>query len=96
MMEPFRPIIVDSVVLRALNTGEISLKDFYFGKDSCLLKKSGRDTFFGIYERRMHDKITDPIFGYKISYRRILDLHMRMLARFVDGELPEYRPLMPR
>lgn len=96
VMETFRPLIVDSIVIRALNTGEISLKDFYIGKDSCQLLKHGRDSFFAIYERRMHETITEPIFGYKISYRRMLDLHIRMLARYIEGELPEYKPLMTR
>lgn len=96
MIEFFRPLIVDSIVIRSLNTGEISVKDFYIGKDSCQLLKHGRNRFFAVYERRMHETITDPMFGYKISYRRMLDLHIRMLARYIDGELPEYKPLMTR
>lgn len=96
MIEFFRPLIVDSIVIRALNTGEISVKDFYIGKDSCQLLKQGRDRFFTVYERRMHETVTDPIFGYKIPYRRMLDLHLRMLSRFIDGELPDYKPLMTR
>ncbi|GGH73312.1 CRISPR-associated protein Cas1 [Pullulanibacillus pueri] len=96
MMEPFRPLIVDSIVLRALNTGELTLDNFYMGSDSCQLKKGGRNNYFALYERRMHDKITDPTFGYKISYRRMIELHLRMLARFIEGEIKEYIPLMTR
>ncbi len=96
LMEPFRPIIVDSTVLRVLNTQEISLADFYRGQDSCHLKKHSRNVFFAAYERRMHETLTHPSFGYKISYRRALDLEIRMLARHLEGELPEYRPLTTR
>lgn len=96
LMEPFRPLIVDSVVLRVLNTQEISIDDFYWGQDSCQLKKGGRNKFFAAYERRMHETLTHSSFGYKISYRRTLDLEVRLLARHLEGELPEYRPLTTR
>ncbi|QQE74750.1 CRISPR-associated endonuclease Cas1 [Brevibacillus composti] len=96
IMEPFRPLIVDSVVLRVLNTGEVQREDFYWGPDSCQLKKNGRKAFFAAYERRMQEMLTHPSFGYKISYRRTLELETRMVARYLDGELPEYRPLITR
>lgn len=96
LMEPFRPLIVDSVVLRTMNTQEISLSDFYWGQDSCYLKKNTRNKFFAAYERRMHEALSHPIFSYKISYRRTLEVEARMLARHLEGELPEYRPLTTR
>jgi CRISPR-associated protein Cas1 len=42
------------------------------------------------YERRMDALATHPIFGYRISYRRILEVQARLLARTVLGELQEY------
>jgi CRISP-associated protein Cas1 len=96
LMETFRPIIVDSVVIKAWNTKQIQLEDFYIGDDSCLLKKSGRQAFFRAYEQRMNELITHPTFGYKVSYRRILDVETRLFSRFLEGELQEYRPLMTR
>jgi CRISPR-associated protein Cas1 len=96
MMEPFRPIITDSVVLRVMNTQEITLDDFYWGQDSCQLKKNGRKKFFAAYERRLHESLTHPSFEYKLSYRRALDLEIRMLARHLEGELSEYHPLTTR
>jgi CRISP-associated protein Cas1 len=44
----------------------------------------------------MHDTVTHPLFQYKINYRRTLDLEVRLLARFLEGELSEYRPFMIR
>jgi len=96
LMEPYRPLIVDSVVIRVLNTKEIGIEDFYWGPDSCQLKKNGRLAFLNAYERRMHEEFVHPIFGYKISYRRALDMEARMLARHLEGDLPEYRPLTTR
>lgn len=96
LMETFRPILVDSTVIRCLNTKEIELHDFYLGEDSCQLKQDRRKQFFTAYERRMHEQITHPTFGYKISYRRILDVEVRMFARYLEGELAEYRPITTR
>lgn len=96
LMEPFRPIVADSVVLRVLNTGELEWSDFYMGPESCALKDKGRKTFFLAFERRMHEMVTHPVFGYRMSYRRILELEVRLLSRFLMGEFPEYRPLVTR
>ncbi|GEO27312.1 CRISPR-associated exonuclease Cas4/endonuclease Cas1 fusion [Alicyclobacillus acidoterrestris] len=96
MMEPFRAIIADSVVVRTLNTGEIAWDDFYIGQESCSLKLPGRKRFFQAFERRMHETVTHPVFGYKLSYRRMLELEARFLSRYLMGELPEYRPIVTR
>lgn len=96
MMEPFRAIVADSVVIRTLNTGEIIWSDFYTSKESCALKQNGRKKFFQAFERRMHETVTHPIFGYKLSYRRMLELEARFLSRYLMGELPEYRPIVTR
>ncbi len=42
------------------------------------------------FERRMDTLVTHPIFGYRISYRRVLEVQSRLLARALLGELAEY------
>lgn len=96
MMEPFRAIVADSVVLRTLNTGEIRWSDFYIGPDSCTLKPHARKQFFQAYERRLQETVTHPIFGYKLSYRRMMELEARFLSRFLMGELERYSPIVTR
>lgn len=96
LMEAFRPVIVDSVVIRVMNTLEIQPDDFYWSSENCQLKQQPKKRFFAAYERRMHDTVTHPLFQYKINYRRTLDLEVRLLARFLEGELSEYRPFMIR
>lgn len=44
----------------------------------------------------MSHEITHPIFGYRASYRRILELQARLLARLLLGELPENPNLVTR
>ena len=38
------------------------------------LSQAGRKLFFQVYEQRMNALITHPIFDYKVSYRRVLEL----------------------
>jgi len=42
------------------------------------------------YERRMEQLIAHPVFGYRISYRRVLEVQARLLARCLLGEIDQY------
>ena len=42
------------------------------------------------WERRLNTDVTHPIFGYTISYRRVLSVQARLLGRVLLGELQEY------
>ena len=96
VMEEFRPLIVDSVVLSAINTGAIKLVDFIRRGGAVTLTQAGRGKFIRAYERRMDEEIAHPIFGYRISYRRTLEVQIRLLARFLTGEIDEYPPFSTR
>ena len=90
LMEPFRPLIADSSVIQAINNGEIRPSDFTTAAGRVALDDVGRKRFIATYERRMDQEITHPVFGYKVSYRRIFELQARLLARHLLGEIPEY------
>ncbi|HEX4436011.1 MAG TPA: CRISPR-associated endonuclease Cas1 [Solirubrobacteraceae bacterium] len=96
LMEEFRPLIVDSVVLSAINTGVVKLSDFIRRGGAVALTHPGRGKFLRAYERRMDEEISHPIFGYRISYRRTLEVQVRLLARFLGGEIAEYPPFATR
>jgi CRISPR-associated protein Cas1 len=44
----------------------------------------------------METEIIHPIFGYKVSYRRVLEVQARLLARAISGEIQEYPPFCTR
>ncbi len=88
LMEPFRPLIVDSTVLRVVNTGEIKTSHFFRGKAGASFTKTGKKSFLLALERRLDELVTHPMFEYRVSYRRILHLQARLLGRFLAGELP--------
>lgn len=89
MMEPFRPLIADSCVIQAINNGEVRPTDFVGGPGRINLSEAGRKRFIGTFERRMNHEVTHPQFGYKLSYRRLLEMQARLLGRFLLGELQE-------
>ncbi len=87
LMEPFRPLIADSIALTVFNKGELTEGHFIRSASGCLLTPAGRKSFFNAYGRRMDTEITHPFFGYRLSYRRMIFLHARMIAAWLTGEV---------
>ncbi len=96
MMEPFRPLIVDSVVISVINKGEIQANDFVRTPVGINLSSAGRKRFIAAFERRLSEEITHPIFNYKIEYRRIFESQSRLLGRYLLGEILGYPNLVTR
>ena len=96
LMEEFRPLIAESAVLTAINNRYVSTGDFVRAGMAVNLSVSGRRQFFQCFEQRMNTLITHPVFDYKVSYRRALELQFRILARVLTGEIPEYVPFLTR
>jgi CRISPR-associated protein Cas1 len=96
LMEPFRPLIADSAVLRALNTGMLEPPDVLVTPGGAALTDAARPRLIEAYEQRMSELITHPAFGYRISYRRVLELEARLLAQWLEGGLSAWKPLVTR
>ncbi len=96
LMEPFRPLIADSAVLSAINTRMVTPSDIVKAGPAVALTPQGRKGFFRAYELRMDSLVTHPIFEYRVSYRRLLEIQARLLARYLDGEIPEYPVFVTR
>jgi CRISPR-associated protein Cas1 len=96
LAEEFRPLVGDSVVLQALNNGEVGPHDFVVRAGGVALTSKGRRAVLAAYERRLDIEITHPLFGYKISYRRLFEVQARILAAYLTGEVPEYAAIVTR
>ena len=96
LMEPFRPVVADSCVVTAVNNGEITPSDFVYNGPACALKPSGRKAFLRVYERRMAQETTHPVFGYRVSMRRLIEVQVRLFARYLQGEIQDYPHYLPR
>jgi CRISP-associated protein Cas1 len=96
LAEEFRPILADSVALSLLNTGELKPDDFISRAGAVTMKPNCKKAVVAAWERRLNSDVTHPIFGYTISYRRVLMVQARLLARTLTGELPTYAAFKTR
>ncbi len=96
VMESFRPVVVDSVVLTLLNNGMLTERDFQEELGAWRLTDKGRRTFLTKFEERLDTQIRHPVFGYKATYRRSLELEVRLVAKWLTGEIRQFRPFMVR
>jgi CRISPR-associated protein Cas1 len=96
LMEEFRTPVVDSAVITAINTGMVRESDFETAKAGCAMKPAGRKAFIRAYEGRLDQLVTHPIFDYRCSWRTILRLQAKLLARWVRQEVAAYTGMETR
>ena len=96
IMEEFRPLIVDSVVISVINRNAVDLGDFIFSSQGCSLKKTAHHAFWSAYTRRMSEELIHPTFGYRMSYRRLIEIQIRQLWRIFRGDCATYFPVITR
>jgi CRISPR-associated protein Cas1 len=96
VMEPFRPVVVDSVVMTLLNNRMLTEDDFQETFGAWRLSDDGRRTFLAKFEERLNTEIKHPVFGYKVTYRRCLELEVRLVSKRLAGEIGTFEPFMVR
>lgn len=91
LIEPFRPILVDSLVLRCLNN-EILRPDHFEenpgGPYPVRLGDEGRSRFIREWEGRLNLALTHPQTGERMNYRRCLEVEVRRLAHAIQTGEP--------
>ena len=96
LMEEFRPLIADSVAISLINRQELRRSDFVFSSSGVFLGDDGRRSFWESYSRRMDTEIKHPVFGYKMAYRRMIEVQCRQVWRFLRGEAAAYQGFTTR
>ncbi|MGK7929797.1 MAG: type I-D CRISPR-associated endonuclease Cas1d [Spirulina sp.] len=95
LMEELRGLIADNLVLSVLALKQIQPKDFQESLGAYRLSDAGRKAFLGAFEQKMTAEFKHPVFGYRCTYRRAIELQARLLARHLQEEVV-YKPLMVR
>lgn len=90
LMEELRPVVADSAVLLAINNGIVGADDFQVHPTGVALREPGRKRFIEAFERRLDEAVTHPIFGTRVSMRRVIQMQVRLLTRYLLGEIPTY------
>ena len=92
LMEEFRPLIVDSVVITMLNNRMLTPDNFVVELGAYRLKQEKHKVLFTKFEERLNEEVHHPIFGYKTTYRRCIELQARLLGKWLTGEINDYPP----
>src|SRR5690606_2074064 len=90
LMEEFRAPVADSVVINAINNGEVKSDDFDDRLGSVRLKDRARKALIAGYERRVQTEFKHPLFGYQVSWRRAMEVQARQVLGYLDGSQPRY------
>lgn len=87
LMEIFRVPLVDMPVMASINRGQWRVQeDFEVRGQQVWLNDSGRRKFVMLYEQRKGESWKHPVTGYSLTYRRLLELEVRLLEKEWSGE----------
>lgn len=96
LAEEFRPLVADSTALNLVNNGEIRGSHFVVRAGGVALTREARRIVLKAYERRLDTEVRHPVFGYRVSCRRVLEVQARLLGAHLLGEVPEYVAFVTR
>ena len=91
LMEETRAPVADSVVQTLINCRMVSPSDFTDVLGSVRMGQHARRTLIEAYERRMATEFVHPIFKYKVSWRRALEIQARQILGFLEHSQPRYQ-----
>lgn len=96
IMEEFRPLVVDAIVLSLINKRSLLPGDFISEplSQAVELTKDGRRTFLIAYQNKKQATFTHPIAGYKCTYQEAFEIQVRLLGKYLMGEIDQYPPLV--
>ena len=87
LMEIFRVPLVDMPIVASINRQQWHVtEDFTIRGQQVWLSDEGRRKFVEIYERRKTDQWKHPVTGYSLTYRRLLELEVRLLEKEWSAE----------
>ena len=92
LMEEFRAILADSVVLTLFNKGMVTPQMFEEPKGYPTLTDEGFKQFLRAWEERLSQKVRHPLLKQKLDYRQVLVAQARVLGKHLIGELSAYIP----
>ncbi|MFM7221655.1 MAG: type I-D CRISPR-associated endonuclease Cas1d [Nodosilinea sp.] len=96
LMEEFRPLVVDAMVLAAINRRALKREDFSTEPVSgaISLTDEGRRSFLRLYEQKKQSKFKHPVLGRQCTYQEAFEIQTRLLAKYLMAETEMYPPLV--
>ncbi|MEO3863856.1 CRISPR-associated endonuclease Cas1 [Acrocarpospora sp. B8E8] len=91
LMEKFRAVIADSVVIGAFNNGELKRRDVSEALGTVNLREEARKNLIAAYGRRITSIFQHPLFSYTVIWRRAIEIQERLVVGVIDGTQPGYQ-----
>jgi len=98
LMEEFRALIVDAVILKLLRRDDIVDSDFVGGGAgaACRIGQRVRKAYLVELETKLQSEVSHPLGGPGGDYRRAMRAQVAHWIQVLQGEAPVYRPFLPR
>ncbi len=95
LMEEFRPLVVDSMVLTLLNKHLLKPDDFITEplSNAVFLTPEARKIFLTNYQKKKLSEFKHPVMGKKCTYQESFELQARLLSKYLMGTTDKYPPL---
>jgi CRISPR-associated protein Cas1 len=92
LMEEYRALIADPLVIAAVNRGAMQVDDFedVGPGEPVLIRREALARFVGLFERRLQEQILYPPTGVRLTFRQVMEQQARRFARFIQGTEAEY------
>jgi CRISPR-associated protein Cas1 len=93
MIEEFRSVIGDRLVLSLINRRQIAKKDFIKSASGAVtMSDVTRKTILIEYQNRKQDEIIHPYIEEKVKIGQLFFIQANLLARYIRGDLDGYPP----
>jgi len=87
LMEIFRVPLVDMPVMASINRNQWDVEaDFEIRGEQVWLSNEGRRKLISLYEKRKEESWKHPVTQYSLTYRRLIELEVRLLEKEWIGE----------
>jgi CRISP-associated protein Cas1 len=96
LMEEFRPLVVDAMVLSAVNRKVLVPSDFMTEplSKAVSLTDDGRRSFLRAYEQKKQSKFKHPVLQKQCTYQEAFEIQARLLGKYLMSETDKYPPLI--
>lgn len=90
LMEPFRPVFVDSLVIGMINRGQVTTDDFIFSDGSVSMRSCFQKKFISSWEKRLSKPWKLANSNKKTDCRGMIQRTVKDLASFLIGRSENY------
>jgi len=97
LMEEFRPLLADRLVLTLINRQQVKPNDFEDRPGgSVQISDDARKAVVTAWQQRKQDEVQHTVLGQSVTIGLMPMIQARLMARFIRSESNEYIPFMPR